>query len=351
MTRAILLMCLMAAPALQNDQQAPPDAEAALKREVKDFSTDGTFESVLKQYEEMAGVKIVVDWAALKSAGVEPTTRCSVKSVQTTVGQLLTTTLAGMSSSSTLIWYADKDVVRVTTREALQEKIRLAQAMVEAQKAKAQGPPGRLDMDEIPLSEVIEFFRNVSGVNIHVNWKALNLVGVDQTSPITLKAEGISIGRALDLVADQLNGGREKMSRVYWIIDDGMVKISTGAALNEEMRTKTYDVADLLFVVPSFKAPRADLTRGSPSPSDRNRQTRNIWEPAQGAQDQEKEPSADEKRKQAADNLIEIIKGIIGQDMWQEGGGKGSIRIMNNKLIVTQSLLGFKLIEESLRSR
>ena len=38
----------------------------------------------------------------------------------------------------------------------------------------------------------------------------------------------------------------------------------------------------------------------------------------------------------------------IGEEMWRPMG-KGSIRLHNKRLIITQSLLGFKLMEQSLR--
>ena len=50
------------------------------------------------------------------------------------------------------------------------------------------------------------------------------------------------------------------------------------------------------------------------------------------------------------EGLIAIIKASIGEDMWQDQG-KGSIRIFGNRLIISQTTLGFKLLDKSLRRR
>ena len=62
----------------------------------------------------------------------------------------------------------------------------------------------------------------------------------------------------------------------------------------------------------------------------------------------QKDKSYAEQKKDQQDAVIESIKSTIGKDMW-EPDGKGSIRFVGNKLVITQSLLGFKLMESALR--
>ena len=47
------------------------------------------------------------------------------------------------------------------------------------------------------------------------------------------------------------------------------------------------------------------------------------------------------------ETLITTIKESIGEEMWQPEG-KGSIKLLRNNLIITQSLLGFKLMRETI---
>ena len=44
--------------------------------------------------------------------------------------------------------------------------------------------------------------------------------------------------------------------------------------------------------------------------------------------------------------ILHIIKNTIGEEMWRPQG-KGSIRYFGKNLVVTQSLLGFKLMEKA----
>ena len=55
-----------------------------------------------------------------------------------------------------------------------------------------------------------------------------------------------------------------------------------------------------------------------------------------------------EQKKKQQEGVIESIKSTIGQDMWKPDG-KGSIRVIGNKIVITQSMLGFKLMERALR--
>ena len=58
--------------------------------------------------------------------------------------------------------------------------------------------------------------------------------------------------------------------------------------------------------------------------------------------------SYDELKKKQQEAVVESIKATIGKEMW-EPDGKGSIKVVGNKLVITQSLLGFKLMEKALR--
>ncbi|HUS47571.1 MAG TPA: hypothetical protein VM098_05600 [Phycisphaerae bacterium] len=357
MIRMVAFACLFAVlpqpkGAASNPEQ-PPDARAALKQEVKDFAIDATLDRALAKLEELAGVKIVVDWKALQAAGVRPDVNVIIFAESATVGKLLETALSGVADKkSPLVSYADKDVVRVTTEQALVNQARAAKAL--ADKAKARGPraPVEFNMEEVPLSDVIDFIREASGANFSVNYKALSQVGVDQTTPVTLKAKGISFAKALDLVTQQLNGTRDKLDRVYWLVEDGVVTISTGEALNQELSVRVFDVADLLVVIPNFESPRMDLSRDRNKTDGQNDQSGPVWtEPTDRDRDRNKQDELAEKRRQARESLIEMVKGTIGKDMWQDGGGKGTIQLVGNRLVISQTPLGFKLMANAVRSR
>lgn len=352
MLRAAFYLCLLASvsPIIQSHAgepaRQPPPAEA-LKQEVRRISVNSTLHEALDQYRKLSGVRIEVDWPALKAVGIEPRRRIVLKASGATVEQLLELTLIQAAGEGpSLAWYIDQDVVRVTTRRRLLRRSRLATAARPTTRPAAR-PVSlyKLDFDNTPLGDVIVFFRDVTGANFHVNWGALKQVNLDRDTPITLKVSGISVGRALDLIFNQLNANRGKYDSIYWLIDGGVVQISTGSAFDGRLRTRIYEVADLLMIVPDFKGPRLGLDSGSSGEGGTGSDSDGLFGEEDETADAE---SPAEQKKHIREKLINIIKNTIGEEMWQPLG-KGSINILRGKLIISQTALGFKLMEQSLR--
>lgn len=199
---------------------------------------------------------------------------------------------------------------------------------------------------------VIEFLRDLTGLNLHVNWRALETTGITKDTPITLKAHGISIRRLLDLLMDQLSAGRDRFSSVYWIVNEGVVQIATGDAFNRSTRTRVFDVSDLLMHIPNFQGPRVTLqSESNQTTGQETTQTtaQSLFEATPADQSSDGQGQGD-RREELRQKLIEVIKLSIGEEMWAPQG-KGSIRILKGQMIITQTPLGFKLLETSMTVR
>ena len=116
-----------------------------------------------------------------------------------------------------------------------------------------------INFEDVALNDAISYMREVTGVNIHVQWRALALSGVDKETTITLKVRKLSYSRVLDLICSQLNSDKDQMSSIYWTIDRGVVEITTGNILDTKSEIRVIDVSDLLLIVPNFKGPRIDM--------------------------------------------------------------------------------------------
>jgi len=333
----------------------PSSPTKALATKVSKFAISAPLSQAMDRYAKLAGLRIVTDWDALAAAGVKRETKVVLRASSATVEQLLDLTLAQVSArSKPLAWYLDGHVVRVTTQMRVLYRHALPSG-APATSRPAKRPAKRsatmqLRLDNVPLSDVIEYFRTVTGANFHVNWRSLELADIDRKTPITLNASGLSLARALDLVTDQLSAHRSRLDRVYWVVESGVVNIATGAALDRNLRTRVYDVADLLVVVPDFAAPRLDLTASEDGTDDDGRQAgfgRLFEDDEDDAKDAD---SVAQRRKRLRENLLAAIKDSVGEDMWQPVG-KGAIRLMGNKLIISQTTLGFKLLERSAGKR
>jgi len=117
-----------------------------------------------------------------------------------------------------------------------------------------------LSNDNLSLDQVIAFIRDTTGANIAVNWPALELVGIDQDSLVTISLNRVPAEQLLRLVLDQVSADAFDDDKAGFSISEGIIKISTLRDLKTETETRVYDIRDLLVQVPNFtNAPGFDL--------------------------------------------------------------------------------------------
>ncbi|HDY65680.1 MAG TPA: hypothetical protein ENH84_05565 [Phycisphaerae bacterium] len=334
------------------------DAEKALQKTPKSFSLTGTLEESIRYLEKLSGVNIRVDWGPIEGTGVKRKTKVLLAGGDTKLIEIIELMLVQvMEKGKPLGWFIQGNTLHLTTQaRVLRRNVAPARSGRKYKKPSKTRSSVRsvreLKFDRAELADVIETLRGMSGVNIFVNWRALETEGLNRETPITFRAKNISTAQALNLVMRGLNGDKDKLSSIYWVVDGGVVHISTGAGLNTIMRTRVEDVADLLAVTPNFVGRRIQLSaigdqRGNSeggSGSDSGDMFEDEDEDNRSGTSGEQ--SLPELRARQKEQLIDIVKNSIGRDMW-EPAGKGSITLFNKKLVITQSLLGWKLMEMS----
>jgi len=307
---------------------------------------------VLNQYGKLSGLQVQADWNGLAMVGIAKETRVTVKAQELSVAKLLDLTLDSIAPrNSPLAWYLSDGVVHVTTqmRALLRKRVHIPSvAGVKAlDRPRRVGAAREISFNQTPLKLALGFLRDLSGTNFHVNWRALESVGITRETPVTVQARGISVARAMDLVLDQLNVGKDRFSRIYWIVEGGIVKIATGEIFNQTTKVRVYLVGDLLMTVPDFKGPRINLNRnrGTSNNTSSNGIDGGLFGDDDDDDDEDEETPR-ERREKIQQTLIETIKMSIGEDMWAPQG-KGSIKFLRDKMIISQTPLGFKLLEHS----
>ncbi|MFI5377873.1 MAG: hypothetical protein ACHRHE_01085 [Tepidisphaerales bacterium] len=109
------------------------------------------------------------------------------------------------------------------------------------------GMPPEIRFDEASLTDAVEFMRDVSGLNIVVDWPALRDAGVEADAPLHLKPLAApTIVTALDAVLGSA-GSKEPPGLVF---DSEFIRISAAAQLERERVVRVYEVADLLANAP-----------------------------------------------------------------------------------------------------
>ena len=352
-----LTVVCMAAPAKDAET---PTAEVV----VKTFSHQGTLDSAIRALAKQTAKTIHVDWKALDAAGVSRLSTVDLTATKTSLGDLLELMLVQVSKpAQPIAWVMYDSKLWVTTQRKalLLQSGHVAPTPRAAGKPVAHTTPSRpstgmtVNFNKKPLEDIIEFFRTQTKANFHVSWAALKTKDIDRSTPVSLKLTNVSASTVLDKVCDSLSADQtDPLERIFWTIDKGVVLMSTGEALDATMRTKVYDITDLLAVVPNFKGPRVDTkaigsnnnTSSNGVSSGGSSGSSNLFEDT-GDKDKSPEPeSAYEQRKRNKESIIAIFKNSIGEDLWAPSG-KGTITIHGKKLVISQSLLGFELMRRA----
>jgi uncharacterized membrane protein YgcG len=197
----------------------------------------------------------------------------------------------------------------------------------------------------VAFSDAIDFIRDVSGVNIVVNWKALEEAGVAKDTPINLRLRAISMHKALDMMLTEAGGG-DKLS---YDIDQNVLSITTREIVDSKMFTRVYPIQDLIMDVPDFTdAPDLSLNSTSNNQSQNPQggggiggggsgggsgSSQSLFGGAGGSSGGTKEVT--KTKDERAKDLIDLIEAVIQPEIWTENGGKAAIRFWNGNLIVT----------------
>ena len=363
MKRTMLLMCLAAVVAAPLAGAARPKApQEQMAVSINRPAATITLAAALADLESRIGLKIRVDWPSLLEAGVKDDAKLALAATEATGIQLLDSTLAQAAPKGRpLAWYFADDMIMVTTQRRVLHGMGMPERVVAApadagRAAPAANPPAvatkTVKFEKTPLADVIEFVRKSSKVNIHVQYEALKAVGVTAETPVTVEAANVSMARLLDMVMEELSESKTKLDSVYWVVNGGVVSISTGTAFNNSRSTtvRMYDVQDLLHVLPDFKGPTVPISSltsssvgGSGSSGSSGSGASIFNTPSAGGN---AEQSAGKTRAVLEEKLLKLVKDSIGEDMWAPNGA-GDVQIWNGKLVISQTPLGFKLIEQA----
>ncbi|HVT90610.1 MAG TPA: hypothetical protein VHD56_17275 [Tepidisphaeraceae bacterium] len=181
-----------------------------------------------------------------------------------------------------------------------------------------------LRFDNISLSDAINFLRDTSGVNFHVNWSAIEAAGITKETTINIRLRSVSLKKILNLVLNEAGHG----TILTYYIDDNVIEVTTRELADRQLIMIVYPVGDLIVEVPDFEGPSfqiqatqtgrgggggGNLINGNNTTNTRQNMTRNDL----------------------AQQLIDTIQAIIQPEIWDTNGGPAAMRFYNGSLIVT----------------
>jgi hypothetical protein len=200
----------------------------------------------------------------------------------------------------------------------------------------------------VSLKDAIEFIRDVTGANIHVNWRAIETAGVSQDTNVNMHLREVQVRKALNLLLSEAGTGT-----LAYYVDQGVIEITTKELADKDMFTRVYPIGDLIVEVPDFNNPPdlsllATSTGGSSGSGGGSRSGGGGsggygggggggGGGSGGLFGGKNNQNADKTKTRAerTDDLLALIRETVYPDIWRENGGPASIRYYNGSLVVT----------------
>jgi len=228
---------------------------------------------------------------------------------------------------------------------------------IAGQKLRKMAP--EIDFQAQEFQQVLERFREMTGLNIITNWSALEAAGIERDAEVTLKLkeQTVKYDKVLKSILDAVGGGEVQLA---YEIDEGVVQISTREDFNRRTFPKVYNVQDLLITVPTFRGRQINLEQvGSQTQEGGLGGGRYLRGQGGGAQGQGgifsgagggADDTGDLTGEDPLQPIIELIRATIDPESWREAGGNvGSIQALNQQIIVTQTSSAHTLLRDLLQ--
>jgi len=101
--------------------------------------------------------------------------------------------------------------------------------------------PTQLEFIETQLQDVVDFLKEYHNIEIQIDTRALEQVGIPTDTPITKNLKGVSLRSALRLMLRELD--------LTYVIEDEVLLITTPEEAEQKLTTKVYPVADLVLPI------------------------------------------------------------------------------------------------------
>lgn len=111
------------------------------------------------------------------------------------------------------------------------------QAIAQRHLRKALESPTTLEFIETPLKDVVDYLKDLHGIEIQIDQRALDGVGVSSDSPVTRNLKGISLRSALTLMLKELE--------LTYCIQHEVIQVTTRDAVDSQVSVQTYSAADI----------------------------------------------------------------------------------------------------------
>ncbi|HLL90593.1 MAG TPA: hypothetical protein VK324_14930 [Tepidisphaeraceae bacterium] len=198
-------------------------------------------------------------------------------------------------------------------------------------------PVPEVKFEAVALRDALDFFRDVTQLNLHVDWKALAEVGVTPETSVSTRVRDVTVRKALAVLLQDAAGA----GVLTFYPDNGVLTITTKDAADRKLVTRVYPVDDLLLEVPDFgTAPQFSLDSdegGGGGDAGGGGGTGGGGGGLFGGGNATASADAPAARtkQERADQLVQLLQNVIEPQVWQDNGGPASMRYFRGNLVVT----------------
>jgi hypothetical protein len=194
---------------------------------------------------------------------------------------------------------------------------------------------------KMKFSDALEKFRSQLKLMMHVDWVRLGLISVKKDAPVSLDLNDVPARKVLGLILTEAGGS----DRLQYIVEDGIVQVSTRESMSARLVTRIYDIKDLLqsrqhkpFDTNVVPATRIDANLSFPDHSGQYGGGVGMGGGLFGGVSQARQPyeeplTNDEKLQQ----VMDIIKTMTPERSWDGDMGVGKIQVLGRRLIISQT--------------
>ena len=86
----------------------------------------------------------------------------------------------------------------------------------------------------VTLKDSIDYLRDVTGANIHVNWKAIEATGVNGDTQVNIRLRDVPLRKVLNVLLAEAGGA----GLLTYYSDEGVIEITTTDISDKQLITK-----------------------------------------------------------------------------------------------------------------
>jgi len=192
----------------------------------------------------------------------------------------------------------------------------------------------KVDFQEQPLSDVLEWLREQGDINVVVVWRALPMI--DEDKSVTLLLKDATLAEVLNELMAQLDEEGNAMYRAQ----RNTIRISSKQDFNRKLFVRVYDVTDMLQRTPDYaeSAPQIDMNQVAQAGQGSGGGGRSIFTNTGTNIATQQARQGEQEQTARVTTLVDLIQRSIEPLSWANVGGEGDITSFNTSIVVRNSV-------------